>query len=400
MNKITKYLGFPADPAYRIQIEQNLTSYIFKTHTIFQLLILGCQILMLYSISVLPGGVFLKPRRTAYFCMYILLIFFTVLSLAVKAAFRRKIMEHYRMFGRMELFYTILICFWSTAVTLNDQLGGNGLNVFIYMSLIAAAAGLLKPWQSVLLFGCNFLILNALLPYFPDPYGADQSFNNMTNSFFITVLCIGLSITLYRNRVLSEYDRIIIGEQYQKIAEINEELNQQVIRDRLTGLFNRSYMETVLKEQFRSVQDKCGNIACMMIDIDYFKQYNDRFGHISGDECLRTFAGFLEKEVQNRSGSLIRYGGEEFLIFLFGQDADAAEEIAEHMRRSAESGGYISDGPDSSPVTVSIGVYKECPSAETPFKEFITLADSALYEAKRCGRNCVKLKTGELSQQT
>ena len=67
MNKIKKYLGFPADPAYRIQIEQNLTANIFKTHTIFQLLILGCQILMLYSISTLPRGVFLKSRRTAYF---------------------------------------------------------------------------------------------------------------------------------------------------------------------------------------------------------------------------------------------------------------------------------------------------------------------------------------------
>jgi len=112
--------------------------------------------------------------------MYILLIIFTVLSLAVKAVFRQKIMEHYQMFDRIELLYTIMMCFWGTAVTLNDQLGGNGLNVFIYMSLIAAAAGLLKPWQSVLLFGCNYLILNALLPFFPDPYGADQSFNNMT----------------------------------------------------------------------------------------------------------------------------------------------------------------------------------------------------------------------------
>jgi len=65
-----------------------------------------------------------------------------------------------------------------------------------------------------------------------------------------------------------------------------------------------------------------------------------------------------------------------------------------------ESGGYICDGPGNSPVTVSIGVYKECPSAETLFKEFITLADSALYEAKRCGRNCVKLKTSKLPQQT
>ena len=111
-------------------------------------------------------------------------------------------------------------------------------------------------------------LLNDLLPYFPDPYGADQSFNNMTNSFFITVLCIGISIILYRNRVWSEYARIIIGEQYQKIAEINQKLNQQVIRDRLTGLFNRSYLETSLREQFQSVQEKHGNIACMMIDID------------------------------------------------------------------------------------------------------------------------------------
>ena len=77
---------------------------------------------------------------------------------------------------------------------------------------------------------------------------------------------------------MSEYDRIIIGEQYQKIAEINKELNQQVIRDRLTGLFNRSYLETALKEQFQTVQEKLGNIECMMIDMDYFKQYNDRFG--------------------------------------------------------------------------------------------------------------------------
>lgn len=81
--------------------------------------------------------------------MYILLIIFTVLSLAVKAVFRQKIMEHYQMFDRIELLYTIMMCFWGTAVTLNDQLGGNGLNVFIYMSLIAAAAGLLKPWQSI-----------------------------------------------------------------------------------------------------------------------------------------------------------------------------------------------------------------------------------------------------------
>lgn len=400
MNRIKCYLGFPAELSHRELIEQNMARHTLKSHAVFQFLILGCQILMIFSISSLPGGPFVKSRRSAYFCMYIILIFCTLLSLLAKAVLRRKITECYRVFNRMELVYMILVCFWGTAVTLNDQLGGNGLNVFIYMSLLAAVVGLMKPWQSILLFGCNFLMLNTLLPYFPDPYGADQSFNNMTNSFFITVLCIGISITFYRNRVLSEYDSIIIKKQCEKIIDINKTLNQQVIRDPLTGLFNRNYLGTVLEKQFQSVSREHGNIACMMIDIDFFKQYNDHFGHIAGDECLRAFADFLENEIQDRSGSLIRYGGEEFLLFLFDQDAEGAEAIAEHMRKSVEEGVYLCPETEDRGITISIGLYKECPSLQSPMDQFIVQADSALYEAKRCGRNCVCQKKNGTFQQT
>lgn len=390
MNDLKRYLGFPADLSYRAQIEQNLTRHNYKMHAVFQLVILVCQILMLFSISTLPGGPFVKPRRTAYFCMYMVLVLCTLLSLLVKALLKEKIMERYGLFSRMELAYIILICFWGTAVTLNDQLGGNGLNVFIYMSLLAAAVGLMKPWQSLLLFGCNFLLLNVLLPYFPDPYGADQSFNNMTNSFFISVLCIVISVTFYRNRVMSEYDSIIIKDQYDKIIDINKKLNQQVIRDHLTGLYNRNYLDTVLEKQFQNVRRERGNIACLMIDIDYFKQYNDQFGHMSGDECLRAFAGFLEKEMQDRTGSLVRYGGEEFLLFLFDQDADDALDLAEHMRSSVEAGDYLCAGADDRHITISIGIYRECPAGESSLDQFIVKADNALYEAKRQGRNCIR----------
>ena len=390
MNDLKRYLGFPADLSYRAQIEQNLTRHTYKMHKVFQLVILACQILMLFSISTLPGGPFVKPRRTAYFCMYMVLVLCTLLSLLTKALLKEKIMERYGLFSRMELAYIILICFWGTAVTLNDQLGGNGLNVFIYMSLLAAAVGLMKPWQSLLLFGGNFLLLNVLLPYFPDPYGADQSFNNMTNSFFISVLCIVISVTFYRNRVMSEYDSIIIKEQYDKIVDINKKLNQQVIRDHLTGLYNRNYLDTVLEKQFQNVRSERGNIACLMIDIDYFKQYNDKFGHMSGDQCLRAFAGFLEQEMQDRMGSLVRYGGEEFLLFLFDQDADDAIDLAEHMRSSVEAGDYLCAGADDRHITISIGLYRECPAGETSLDQFIVKADNALYEAKRQGRNCIR----------
>ncbi|MBS7007246.1 GGDEF domain-containing protein [Anaerostipes sp.] len=400
MNEIKRYLGFPAESFYRNQIEQNLTRHTYKMHAAFQLVILACQILMLFSISTLPGGPFVKPRRTAYFCMYMGLILCTLLYLFAKVLIKKKIVEYYKAYSRAEFIYMILICFWGTAVTLNDQLGGNGLNVFIYMSLLAAAVGMMKPWQSILLFGGNFLLLNILLPYFPDPYGADQSFNNLTNSFFISILCIVISVIFYRNRVMSEYDRIIINEQYSKIVEINKKLNQQVVRDHLTGLYNRSYLDTVLEKQFQSVRREQRNIACMMIDIDYFKQYNDRFGHMSGDECLRAFAGFLEKEMHGRPGSLIRYGGEEFLLFLFDQDAEHAELTAEQMRSSVESGEYLCAGTAEKHITISIGLYKECPAGETSLDQFIARADNALYEAKRRGRNCISIKQRETSQHT
>ena len=392
MDRIKKYLGFPADASYRNQIEQNLTRHMYKMHTVFQLVILVSQFLMIFSISTLPGGPFVKPRRTAYFCMYMVLILCTLLILLAKVLLKEKIMERYAVYSRVEMAYIILICFWGTAVTLNDQLGGNGLNVFIYMSLLTAAVGIIKPWQSVLLFGCNFLLLNILLPYFPDPYGADQSFNNLTNSFFISVLCVVISVTFYRNRVLSEYDSIIIKDQYNKIIDINKKLNQQVIRDHLTGLFNRNYLDTVLEKQFRSLCRKQGNIACMMIDIDYFKQYNDHYGHMSGDECLKAFSGFLEIEMEGRQGGLVRYGGEEFLIFLFDQDAEKAEMIAEHMRSSVEAGEYLCSCSDARHITISVGLYKECPAKDTSMDQFIGYADNALYEAKRQGRNCIKQK--------
>lgn len=212
----------------------------------------------------------------------------------------------------------------------------------------------------------------------------------MTNSFFISVLCIVISVTFYRNRVMSEYDSIIIKEQYDKIVDINKKLNQQVIRDHLTGLYNRNYLDTVLEKQFQNVRSERGNIACLMIDIDYFKQYNDKFGHMSGDQCLRAFAGFLEQEMQDRMGSLVRYGGEEFLLFLFDQDADDAIDLAEHMRSSVEAGDYLCAGADDRHITISIGLYRECPAGETSLDQFIVKADNALYEAKRQGRNCIR----------
>lgn len=209
------------------------------------------------------------------------------------------------------------------------------------------------------------------------------------NSLFTTVLAISISTIFYRNRVRKEYDQIIINEQYNQINDINAQLHQEVLTDKLTGLYNRRYLEDTVKNIFRNNQEAHHCAACMMIDIDFFKQYNDTYGHQAGDNCLAAISQLFARNIQDEDACLIRYGGEEFLIFLFGDSSRDANVKAEVIRSAAEQGMYHTPLVPKRPITISIGLYQEIPMKETDMERFIFRADQALYEAKKHGRNCV-----------
>ena len=127
----------------------------------------------------------------------------------------------------------------------------------------------------------------------------------------------------------------------------------------------------------------------MMLDIDFFKQYNDTYGHQAGDNCLAAISHLLSRDIKTEDVCLIRYGGEEFLIFLFGESSLDANEKAEVIRSSVEQGLYNTPDIPKRNMTISIGLYQESPMKETDMERFIFRADQALYEAKKNGRNCV-----------
>ncbi|WP_395014158.1 GGDEF domain-containing protein [Robinsoniella peoriensis] len=389
MIELKKYLGFPLEKSYEEPIEKRLLQNIKRSHIAFQGLIIAFQIIMMLSISLRPGGPFYKPRRTAYFSMYVILALITLIVMVININFVKKQSPNHRFYFRINYFYMGFLCLWSTAVTLNDQLGGNGLTVFTYVMLTVAVLTLTKPWHNILIMGGNFLLLNYLLPYFPDPHGADQTFNNLMNSLFTTALAIAISTIFYRNRVRKEYDQIIINEQYNQINDINTQLHQEVLTDKLTGLYNRRYLDDIVKNIFRKNQEAHHCAACMMIDIDFFKQYNDTYGHQAGDNCLAAVSQLFARNIQDEDACLIRYGGEEFLIFLFGDSSRDANVKAEVIRSAAEQGMYHTPVVPKRPMTISIGLYQETPMKETDMERFIFRADQALYEAKKHGRNCV-----------
>ena len=160
------------------------------------------------------------------------------------------------------------------------------------------------------------------------------------------------------------------------------------IRDPLTGLFNRRYMQEALaQEQHRATRNHA-KLAVFMIDIDHFKQYNDTFGHDGGDAVLHALGTFLKSSVR-RSDIVCRYGGEEFAVISSPSTEEGAlDQRAEKIRRGASLLKLKHANHDLGVITLSIGV-AIFPDHAEDVMAIVKAADVALYEAKRGGRNRV-----------
>ncbi len=166
------------------------------------------------------------------------------------------------------------------------------------------------------------------------------------------------------------------------------------IRDSLTGLFARRHFDSALDAIRHRPQEQTRPYTILMADIDHFKHYNDSFGHVQGDRCLRQVAACMAQQLRD-GDTLARYGGEEFIAILDGCDELHASQIAERIRASVEQLAIpaASDNPAQSPVvTISIGLYCQ-PAGTLAAAEHqpVELADKALYLAKHQGRNRVCL---------
>lgn len=179
-----------------------------------------------------------------------------------------------------------------------------------------------------------------------------------------------------------------------KLRELASELESQTLVDGLTGIANRRRFDLHLDDEFRRAKRQDSPLSLVMIDVDYFKDYNDNYGHQRGDECLLQIAGALNR-VLNRARDLVaRYGGEEFTVVLPDTNEDGALQIAESMRTEVEAlqvEHAFSGVADH--VTISLGVSTMTPGHTSMSGSLIHAADRALYQAKRSGRNCVVIYT-------
>jgi diguanylate cyclase (GGDEF)-like protein/PAS domain S-box-containing protein len=168
---------------------------------------------------------------------------------------------------------------------------------------------------------------------------------------------------------------------------LREALRTQSVRDALTGLYNRRYLEEVLDREVRRAARAAQSLGLLMIDLDHFKSFNDTYGHDAGDAVLRDTGASLTKGIRAED-FVCRYGGEEFVVILPTADLEAARLRAERLRSKMRELTILHQGKSLGMVTISVGVATFPEHGISP-KELMAAADAALYEAKRSGRDQV-----------
>jgi len=201
---------------------------------------------------------------------------------------------------------------------------------------------------------------------------------------------------------LSESDRKLAAVLSEQIGlalanlKLRDTLRNQSVRDALTGLFNRRYLEESLERELSRATRNGGSVAVLMIDIDHFKGFNDTFGHQAGDTLLREVGELLKGRTRGQDLAC-RYGGEEFAIVMTQASLEAAINRAENLRREVKQINVQHGGQSLGVVNISVGV-SIFPVHASAMDELIRLADEALYRAKHGGRDQVvasSLKTSE-----
>lgn len=166
---------------------------------------------------------------------------------------------------------------------------------------------------------------------------------------------------------------------------------QSAVTDGLTGILNRRYFDKVMTEKYERAKRERQPLSLLMIDIDYFKNYNDRYGHVLGDDCLKKVANALQISINRATDILVRYGGEEFIAVLENTSVDGARMIALTMKNAVSELGIAHEASQCADhVTVSVGTMTIREFIHDSIDDVVKIVDGALYRAKSNGRNRIE----------
>lgn len=210
----------------------------------------------------------------------------------------------------------------------------------------------------------------------------------------LSTIGMGLAILLGEQRALAHELEDKVRERTHALEASNRLLAELSTTDSLTGIANRRRFDEALSREWARAQRSGESLSLCLLDVDYFKAYNDHYGHQAGDECLRLVAQVIGGHARRAGDLVARYGGEEFAFISSGIGANHAMEIAEAVRAALQAQARPHLHSPLGVLTASVGVAVQIPGVDDTPDSLFRLADQALYEAKRRGRNRVEAASG------
>ena len=208
----------------------------------------------------------------------------------------------------------------------------------------------------------------------------DYLITGSVTAFFVSLIVVVILVLLIKEL---RKDEKALNEQNQRIFDLS-------IRDYLTEVYNCRYFYERLEEELKRAERYKGTFSLIMLDIDYFKHYNDTYGHQAGDRVLRNVALFLKKQIREQD-LIARYGGEEFSVILPETGKQVARGLAERLRVFLSSQSFPpNEAQSDGNLTISLGI-ATFPEDAKSIDDLIKIADRALYKAKENGRNRVEI---------
>lgn len=221
----------------------------------------------------------------------------------------------------------------------------------------------------------------------PIPAYGDDEIAEMGNAFSVFVLA----------RHFAEADLVKARKETEAInaqlLSLNKNLEKMSLEDGLTQIANRRCFDERYLSEWRRAARIGVSISIIMLDVDFFKSFNDKYGHPVGDSCLIQVAQTLRQSLRREGDFVARYGGEEFIVLLLGYSEQEATEVANRLLLAIEQQGILHEANPKGIVTVSLGVATTTPTIEMNHEQLIRQADEALYQAKKLGRARVEVSS-------
>lgn len=337
----------------------------------------------------LNRGSLLNKPIIYYGAMYIILQAAMIVFLIVFFKLGADISKYDTAISLAGICFAGMFLLWCGGISLLDQLTSGQITVYTVAVIAIAVTPYYKPVNLLIVYLINHGIFIILLPYFQKSHEILQ-WNYINSTTFLLIAWV-ISCMRYKKQVDVFSIRKLLQQKNVQLQRVNNELekaNQKLERisltDSLTSISNRMAFDKTIRTQWNSCKRYFIPMSLIMIDIDFFKAFNDNYGHQQGDQCLRKVAAALASCMRRSSDMVARYGGEEFAVIVTHMEQEKVLEYAEQLRKSVEQLSITHMYSSVAQcITISLGVHTEVPSEDSSVEKFIRTSDKALYEAKK-----------------